>query len=341
MDWITGQHQLNPTLPAVANVSLGVNEEGFAIENAVTNSMFAGVTYVAAAGNENQDARVWSPQNVDRVIVVGGTDSAGARWPTSNWGPGVDLFAPGGRMPSALTGNGLPLPGCFWNGSNTSTCLDSGTSYAAGLVSGVVAMYLQNRPGTVACGANLIQGPAPASGNLSSCPDRVARFVKANARIDILTNVNGTLPSPNRFISSASIVGPANPLDNHRFFVWSQYVDFLNREPDSIGFNNWTSNLTLCGSDWNCINNQRIHTVRGMIESGEFRNGKPALSNPTSADQYNREYVRQLYLCLLRREPDTGGFTTYVNELNSTGNYDHTVHGFINSSEYRRRFGPQ
>src|SRR5689334_7849250 len=102
-----------------------------------------------------------------------------------------------------------------------------------------------------------------------------------------------------------------------------------------------TLNNACLGTDWTCINNARIHLVRGFIESGEFRNGKPAFSNPTSTAQYNEEYVRQLYLTLLRRPADQGGLTTYVNELNATGDYDHTVHGFINATEYRVRFGPQ
>ncbi|MFY9622121.1 MAG: DUF4214 domain-containing protein [Pyrinomonadaceae bacterium] len=130
------------------------------------------------------------------------------------------------------------------------------------------------------------------------------------------------------------------PIDSTPFFVRQDYIDFLYREPDSTGFNNWCSEINSCGSDWPCINSKRIHVVRGMIESAEFRQDKPALSNPSSTDEYNREYVRQLYLSLLRREPDAGGFATYVSELNSTGDYDHAVHGFINGSEYRTRFGP-
>jgi Domain of unknown function (DUF4214) len=202
-------------------------------------------------------------------------------------------------------------------------------------------MYLQGRPGQTSCGSNPIQGLSPASGNVSPCPDRVARFIIANARMNVLTSsINGALPSPNRFISTSSLPAPANPIENNPFFVWTQYIDFLNREPDSVGFSNWVANLNSCGGTWPCINNQRIHAVRGMIESVEFRTGKPALSNPSSTNQYNTEYVRQLYLRLLHREPDSGGWATFVSELNSTGDYDHTVHGFINSSEYRLRFGP-
>ena len=132
-----------------------------------------------------------------------------------------------------------------------------------------------------------------------------------------------------------------NPLENHRFFVWSQYRDFLNRDPDSGGFNTWVPQLFTCaGTDWTCINDKRIHIVRGFIESAEFKAGFPNLANPPSTALYNEEYVRQLYRRLLRRDADAQGLANWVNVLASSGNYNHVVHGFINSHEYRVRFGP-
>jgi hypothetical protein len=131
-------------------------------------------------------------------------------------------------------------------------------------------------------------------------------------------------------------------MENHLFFVWSQYRDFLNRDPDSGGWNTWAPQLFTCaGTDWPCINAKRIHIVRGFIESAEFKAGFPNLANPPSTALYNEEYVRQLYRRLLRRDPDAQGFANWVNVLASSGDYSHVVHGFINSTEYRVRFGPQ
>jgi len=169
--------------------------------------------------------------------------------------------------------------------------------------------------------------------------------------MNLLSNIDGTIfingvpvivPSPNRFLSTASIPAPANPIDNTPFFVWTQYRDLLNREPDLGGFNGWNSVINSCGGDLTCINNQRIVTVRGFLESGEFRQSHPILLNNNPGTQaYNDEYVRQLYLCLLRRQPDAGGLAAWVGVLTSTGDYSLVVNGFINSTEYRRRFGPQ
>ena len=335
VNWVTGNHQASPSTPAVANMSLQIpTSQG--LESVVQNAINQGVTIVAAAGNNNANANVASPANVADVLTVGAVDWTGTRPSFSNWGPLVDLFAPGVQVMSATSGGGI----CFSNGTNSATCFLSGTSQAAPHVTGAVAQYLQGRPGQVNCNVNPIQGGSPFSGNISACPDRVSRFIIANARMNVLTSsINGTLPSANRYLATNALPGPTNPIENNQFFVWTQYIDFLNREPDSVGFSNWVSNLNSCGGTWPCINNERIHAVRGMIESTEFRTGKPALSNPSSTNEYNTEYVRQLYLCLLHREPDSGGWATYVSELNSTGDYDHTVHGFINGSEYRTRFG--
>jgi hypothetical protein len=206
-------------------------------------------------------------------------------------------------------------------------------------VAGAIALYLQGRTPMTGCSAHPKQGPSTTSGlAVSTCPDRVNQMIVSNATRDQVT----FLPSgtPNRLLFTGLLPTPANPMENNRFFVWQQYVDFLNREPDSGGFANWLAVVNACSpSDWPCLNAARIHTVRGFIESGEFKADKPALLNPETIEQYNEEYVTQLYLRLLRRAPDAGGFATWVGHLNSTGDYSHVVHGFINASEYRIRFG--
>jgi hypothetical protein len=39
----------------------------------------------------------------------------------------------------------------------------------------------------------------------------------------------------------------ANPIDNTRFYVRQLYVDLLSREPDTAGWDGWTSRIDLCG----------------------------------------------------------------------------------------------
>jgi subtilisin family serine protease len=128
--WHRGQ-SAQQGVPAVANMSLG-GETNRAADAAVRNSIRAGVTYVVAAGNANSDAANYSPAAVAEAITVGATNKVDARAEFSNYGPTLDLFAPGVSITSAWTGNDLMV------------ATASGTSMAAPHVAGVVALYLQN-----------------------------------------------------------------------------------------------------------------------------------------------------------------------------------------------------
>jgi hypothetical protein len=60
-------------------------------------------------------------------------------------------------------------------------------------------------------------------------------------------------------------------IDDSDFFVQQQYVDFLNRMPDPSGFAFWNTNITNCGSDAACIDNQRVNTSAAFYLSIEFQ----------------------------------------------------------------------
>lgn len=63
----------------------------------------------------------------------------------------------------------------------------------------------------------------------------------------------------------------SNPIDNARFFVRAHYVDFLSREPDAPGWDFWTSEITLCGSNPQCIDGKRVNTSGSFFLSSEFQ----------------------------------------------------------------------
>jgi subtilisin family serine protease len=130
VDWVTANH----AKPAVANMSLG-GGASTALDDAVRNSVTAGVTYAVAAGNGNragiaQDACGYSPARVSQALTVGATTSSDAKTSWSNYGDCVDLFAPGASITSA------------WHTGPTDTRTISGTSMASPHVAGVAALYL-------------------------------------------------------------------------------------------------------------------------------------------------------------------------------------------------------
>src|SRR6185369_2640394 len=131
VDFVTSDHQAGQ--PEVANMSLG-GGISTALDTAVTNSIYDGVTYAIAAGNDAVDACTNSPGRVASAITVGSTTSTDARSSFSNFGTCLDIFAPGSSITSS------------WNTSDTATNTISGTSMATPHVTGVAALFLETNP---------------------------------------------------------------------------------------------------------------------------------------------------------------------------------------------------
>ncbi|QFZ23450.1 S8 family peptidase [Saccharothrix syringae] len=130
IDWVTA----NAIKPAVANMSLGGGADA-TVDQAVRNSIAAGVTYAIAAGNSNgADACNYSPARTAEAITVGSTTNTDARSSFSNIGTCVDIFAPGSSITSA------------WYTNDTATNTISGTSMATPHVAGAAAVYLAANP---------------------------------------------------------------------------------------------------------------------------------------------------------------------------------------------------
>jgi len=109
-------------------------------------------------------------------------------------------------------------------------------------------------------------------------------LVEGNETFTItLTNATGSiLGSPPFTTATITIVdddsaaATTNPIDGVDFFVRQQYLDILNRQPDSIGLQNWINTLAPCPNGGfgepptsNC---DRLHVAAGFFQSDEFLN---------------------------------------------------------------------
>ena len=118
---------------SVVNMSLGSGKSTI-FEDVVEAAVWSGVHFAVAAGNENQDACVWSPQALTTVVTVGAMSVDDAKAGFSNHGKCVDVFAPGLDIDSA------------WRGGENASRVSSGTSSAAPHVAGLMAYLLSMQP---------------------------------------------------------------------------------------------------------------------------------------------------------------------------------------------------
>lgn len=325
LEWVAAYHRK----PAVANMSFG-GSPNTSIDNAVRNTSNAGVTCVAAAGNNDGDASDISPARVWEAITVGATSEMDSKASYSNYGSVLDLWAPGSEY---TIGEYIPVPasGYYYGGRNDVTDGFSGTSAAAPHVTGVVALYMESYS-------------LYAANDPSTLPANVRNALAGNATPNRISGIYP--PSPNLLLYSSFVAPPAsNPIDDSRFFVRQHYYDFLERQPDPAGLDYWTSQITACGSDAICLDQKRIDVSRAFWYAPEFLQEHPGLRNPpgVSPDFDNREFVRLCYLVYLQREPDQAGWDHWTNDLNndiaSGVGYDHLIKAFLVSPAYRDRFG--
>lgn len=125
----------------IANLSLGGNYS-IAVADAVKYAQARGVLVIAAAANSGSNTPSY-PAALDGVVAVGNSTQSDTRTSSSNYGPWVDLFAPGQSIVSTWPRSRRPA-----NPYETLT----GTSMSTPLVSGVASMVWGQRPYLTAAG---------------------------------------------------------------------------------------------------------------------------------------------------------------------------------------------
>ena len=118
----------------------------------------------------------------------------------------------------------------------------------------------------------------------------------------LVGNIGGTSA-----ITGLTAVNPApNPIDEARFFVRQQYLDFLNREPDPAGHAFWTNEITRCGADATCINRRRVDVSAAFFVESEFQERGGFLIR-TYLAAFNRRITYNEFLRDQSRLADLGG----------------------------------
>ena len=117
----------------VVNLSLGGSGTSPALDAAVDYAVDRNVVVVAASGNDGVNAEFF-PAAHSRALAVGASDAQGALLSFSNYGPWVDIVAPGRR----IAGTNSDVANPYKAGA--------GTSYASPLVSAAAAIVRTRNP---------------------------------------------------------------------------------------------------------------------------------------------------------------------------------------------------
>src|SRR5205085_361112 len=93
-----------------------------------------------------------------------------------------------------------------------------------------------------------------------------------------------------------------NPIDDTPFFVRQQYIDFLAREPETVGFNAWVNVLNNCPNRINDPTCDRVTVSSAFFRSPEF--------------QLKGAFAIRFYLAALKRLPTYREFVADLSDLN-------------------------
>ena len=181
-DWIAANR--TPGAPAVANLSFGVQTAKLvgdtSLDAALQGLIDAGVTVVAAAGNDAVDACSETPASLPDAITVASVNKLHAESSFTNYGSCIDLYAPGESVNVASTKSIYSLG------------LGSGTSFSAPLTSAAAAQVLHDHPtwAPAQVTADIVER---AVDGIITGPDGPAR--SANKLLNVTGRFTGTAPS--------------------------------------------------------------------------------------------------------------------------------------------------
>ena len=204
--YIVDQKQKYPKTPMLANLSLG-GRASPAMDTAINNAIDDGIIFVVAAGNSGMNACWSSPASASKAIAVASTNLEDERPNSSNFGPCVDIFAPGESIVSSWIEDDLAVKEL------------SGTSFAAAHVTAVAALYLQTNPSLTAeeildvlssdAVHNVVQNPGRGSPNLLLNTENLSTRAEEYAK-EHEVNTSTPSASPSGVVSEVPSTPPSS-----------------------------------------------------------------------------------------------------------------------------------
>ncbi len=229
----------NTNVADIINMSLGGAVScapASTMQQAINDVLAAGKMIVVAAGNSNVEASTFTPAGCSGVITVGATDRNGNRAYYSNYGPRIDLMAPGGDTRSNAANGVLSTI------NNNSYGFKQGTSMAAPHVAGVLALMKSRKPSLTPAEALTIlketARPLSASQcNRPSSSDCGAGLMDAKAALDRLA-----APAPALSLSAAPASLSLRPGESTTVSIGVNRVNFSG--PVSLSLSGSPSGVT-------------------------------------------------------------------------------------------------
>ncbi len=119
-----------------------------------------------------------------------------------------------------------------------------------------------------------------------------------------------------------------NPVDDAHFFVSQHYRDFLGRNADQNGLDYWSSQISQCGSDSECIRARRIEVSAAFFAETEF--------------QETGSFVYRFYKAALGRRPGFSEFLAGRDQViagaNLQANKQSFAQEFVGRAEFVRKY---
>ncbi len=150
---------------------------------------------------------------------------------------------------------------------------------------------------------------------------RVPDYDGINFWINFYRSGNALESVSNYFTQSAEFQSAYGALNNTQF-VTLVYNNVLGRAPDAPGLAFW----------------------KGQLDQGKMTRGRVMMEFSESAEYkqaiFSEVFVTMVYLGMLRRGPDAGGFAYWVDYMDDGNSGLALINGFLGAPEYRNRFLP-